>query len=80
MDSGLIPSAGAVGTGGTLLAEPGAAETGVHGPAGTEAARPDPYPGDTHWYDLPDDDADPEEDDEDPPEPVSWWHRWRHGG
>ncbi len=24
----------------------------------------DPFPGDTHWYDLPDDDAAPEEDDE----------------
>ncbi|TQS28264.1 hypothetical protein [Microbispora sp. KK1-11] len=24
---------------------------------------PDPFPGDTHWYDLPDDDAAPEEDE-----------------
>ncbi|MEU6430697.1 hypothetical protein ABZ860_32780 [Microbispora sp. NPDC046973] len=29
------------------------------------AAPPDLFPGDTHWYDLPDDDAAPEEADED---------------
>jgi hypothetical protein len=36
--------------------------------AGEEATRspgvpPDLFPGDTHWYDLPDDDAAPEEDE-----------------
>ncbi len=30
-------------------------------PGGAE--RPSPFPGDTHWYDLPDDDAAPEEDE-----------------
>ncbi len=36
-------------------------------------AEPDPFPGDTHWYDLPDDDAAPEEG-----EPLPWGRRlWR---
>ncbi|MFI7454871.1 hypothetical protein ACIBQX_45885 [Nonomuraea sp. NPDC049714] len=35
-------------------------------PAAPEA---DPFPGDTHWYDLPDDDAEPEE--------AAWWWRFR---
>lgn len=35
-------------------------------------AEPDPFPGDTHWYDLPDDDAAPEED-----EPLTLGHRLR---
>jgi hypothetical protein len=36
-------------------------------------AEPGPFPGDTHWYDLPDDDAAPEED-----EPLTLGRRlWR---
>jgi hypothetical protein len=34
----------------------------------------DPFPGDTHWYDLPDDDAEPEEG---AVEAVSRWRFWR---
>ncbi|WP_169950934.1 hypothetical protein [Microbispora sp. H11081] len=32
--------------------------------ADSPGATPDPFPGDTHWYDLPDDDAAPEEEPE----------------
>ncbi|GGP07274.1 hypothetical protein LDL08_09340 [Nonomuraea glycinis] len=38
------------------------------------ASEVDPYPGDTHWYDLPDDDAEPEERTA---EVVSRWRFWR---
>jgi hypothetical protein len=34
----------------------------------------DPFPGDTHWYDLPDDDAEPEEG---AVAAVSRWRFWR---
>ncbi|TQS19945.1 hypothetical protein [Microbispora hainanensis] len=40
----------------------------------------DPYPGDTHWYDLPDDDAAPEEDEteiEIETETEARWRPWR---
>ncbi|WP_169984975.1 hypothetical protein [Microbispora sp. H10836] len=33
----------------------------------------DPFPGDTHWYDLPDDDAAPEEDED---EAGARWRPW----
>ncbi|MEU7882403.1 hypothetical protein [Microbispora bryophytorum] len=40
---------------------------------GAPGVPPDPFPGDTHWYDLPDDDAAPEEDEGG----VSgWFGRW----
>ncbi|TQS28454.1 hypothetical protein [Microbispora sp. KK1-11] len=40
---------------------------------GLGCAAPGPFPGDTHWYDLPDDDAAPEED-----EPLTLGRRlWR---
>ncbi|MEU8176577.1 hypothetical protein AB0C14_27205 [Microbispora hainanensis] len=38
-----------------------AAVPAPRGAAEAPAAWRDPYPGDTHWYDLPDDDAAPEE-------------------
>ncbi|MEU6410439.1 hypothetical protein [Microbispora sp. NPDC046933] len=41
------------------FAEPDADAAAGDRPGGAE---PDPFPGDTHWYDLPDDDAAPEED------------------
>ncbi|MET7336923.1 hypothetical protein [Nonomuraea sp. NPDC005650] len=42
-----------------------------------EAVRTD-LPGDTHWYDLPDDEAEPEPEQETRPSPPrrSLWRRW----
>ncbi|MGW5265788.1 hypothetical protein ACWEQG_32840 [Microbispora sp. NPDC004025] len=40
----------------------------------------DPFPGDTHWYDLPDDDAAPEADEEEDEAGARWRPRrlpWR---
>ncbi|WP_182903081.1 hypothetical protein [Microbispora sp. H10830] len=39
---------------------PSGASSFAAGEPGTPTA---PFPGDTHWYDLPDDDAAPEEDE-----------------
>ncbi|MFG1825581.1 hypothetical protein ACGFIJ_24120 [Microbispora bryophytorum] len=41
-------------------------------------AGPDPFPGDTHWYDLPEDDAAPEEDDHLTPGRRLWRALRRH--
>ncbi|GAA4209450.1 hypothetical protein [Microbispora amethystogenes] len=54
------------------------------GPGGAAGAGPEiqgdapsgRYPGDTHWYDLPDDDAAPEEGEH---AAGARWLRWRSG-
>lgn len=46
------------------------------GPGNAAEALPDRYPGDTHWYDLPDDDAAPEEGEHGT---GARWLRWRSG-
>ncbi len=43
-------------------------------PSVRAASEVDPFPGDTHWYDLPDDDAEPEEG---AVAAVSRWRFWR---
>lgn len=48
--------------------------------ADADGVPPEPFPGDTHWYDLPDDDAAPEEDEEDEDGAGARWRPWRSLG
>ncbi|NJP27277.1 hypothetical protein OHB01_31510 [Microbispora hainanensis] len=52
----------------------GAAVPAPRGAAEAPGAWHDAYPGDTHWYDLPDDDAAPEEGET---ENEARWRPWR---
>ncbi|MEU6413301.1 hypothetical protein [Microbispora sp. NPDC046933] len=53
------------------MSAPGRFPSGAGSFSGGEPGTPpDRFPGDTHWYDLPDDDAAPEED-----EGAGFW-RW----
>ncbi|XVQ89551.1 hypothetical protein ACQP2K_19685 [Microbispora siamensis] len=46
------------------MSAPGRLSSGASSLSAGEPGTPlDPFPGDTHWYDLPDDDAAPEEDE-----------------
>ncbi|WP_182909660.1 hypothetical protein [Microbispora sp. H13382] len=58
---------------GGALPDGGARPSAVADAAEAPGVPRDPFPGDTHWYDLPDDDAAPEEDED---EAGARWRPW----